>query len=146
MMDLVTGPMRYHTSVVAQSLLESIGLPVARQGVILAVGQYQLLVSEACSGMNSATTMAAAIATYLAFDRKATLSRGLLLLALSVPMAFMVNCLRVVLLALITYYFGDDAGQGFIHPLTGYVAFTVGLLALLCLARRAVNPTGNPAV
>ena len=47
-----------------------------------------------------------------------------------VPIALLANLVRVVVLVLVTYHFGDEAGQGFIHGFSGIFLFVVGLLAL----------------
>jgi exosortase/archaeosortase family protein len=57
---------------------------------------------------------------------------SLLLLSI-LPIAFFANVTRVVLLVLITYYFGDEVGQGFAHDMAGMVLFMAALLSLLAL-------------
>ena len=47
------------------------------------------------------------------------------------PIAFVANVVRVMALVLITYYFGDEAGQGFAHMAAGIVLFMIALLLLL---------------
>jgi exosortase/archaeosortase family protein len=39
--------------------------------------------------------------------------------------------IRVTALTLITYYFGDDAGQGFLHGFAGMVLFVAALLLII---------------
>jgi len=38
---------------------------------------------------------------------------------------------RVIILILVTYHFGDEAGQGFVHTFAGMVLFGVGLVMML---------------
>jgi exosortase/archaeosortase family protein len=45
-----------------------------------------------------------------------------------VPISFTANVIRVIVLALITYHFGDEAGQGFLHGFAGMVLFMTALL------------------
>jgi exosortase/archaeosortase family protein len=40
---------------------------------------------------------------------------------------------RVVILMLVTYWFGDDVGQGFVHGFAGLVLFSVALLLIFGL-------------
>jgi len=40
---------------------------------------------------------------------------------------------RVVILVLVTYYFGDEAGQGFVHGFAGMVLFMVALTLTIML-------------
>jgi exosortase/archaeosortase family protein len=39
--------------------------------------------------------------------------------------------IRVITLTLITYYFGDAAGQGFLHGFAGMVLFLTALVLIL---------------
>jgi exosortase/archaeosortase family protein len=50
---------------------------------------------------------------------------------LVVPISFTSNVVRVTLLCLITYHFGDAAGQGFLHEFAGIALFVVALVLLL---------------
>jgi exosortase/archaeosortase family protein len=45
----------------------------------------------------------------------------------------MANVVRVVILILVTYHFGDAAGQGFVHGFAGIVLFVVALALLVAL-------------
>ncbi len=49
------------------------------------------------------------------------------------PIAFVANVIRVLVLILITYHFGDEAGQGYLHGSAGIVLLMVALIALLGL-------------
>jgi EpsI family protein len=49
-----------------------------------------------------------------------------LLAILIIPMAFIANIIRVMILVLVTYHFGDEAGQGFVHGAAGMVLFLRG--------------------
>src|SRR5206468_10243025 len=51
--DAVTGPLKQWISDIVTSILYASGYPIARTGVILSIGQYQLLVADACSGLHS---------------------------------------------------------------------------------------------
>jgi exosortase/archaeosortase family protein len=56
-----------------------------------------------------------------------------LLVAAIVPIAFAANIVRVVSLVLVTYHFGDAAGQGFLHGAAGIVLLLVALAAFFVL-------------
>lgn len=43
-----------------------------------------------------------------------------------------------MILVLVTYFFGDEAGQGFIHGFAGMVLFLLALMLML-LADRVLN-------
>jgi len=48
-----------------------------------------------------------------------------------VPISFTANVIRVIVLTLITYYFGDAAGQGFLHGFAGMVLFVSALVLII---------------
>lgn len=127
----ITLPMKIAVSYVVDNLLFHLGYPIARDGVILQIGQYQLLVADACAGMNTLISLEAMGLLYLNLVRHDSLARNLILATLIVPISFTANVIRVASLTLITYYFGNEVGQGFIHGFAGLVLFTVALLLIL---------------
>ena len=50
-----------------------------------------------------------------------------------VPVAIFSNFMRVLTLILVTYYFGEAAGQGFIHDFAGLTVFMIALLLIFGL-------------
>lgn len=133
LVDPVTLPMKMVVSYFAEELLYAAGYPVARIGVILYVGQYQMLVADACAGLRTLFTLEALGLLYLNLVRSASLGRNVVLALLIVPISLSANVIRVVALCLVTYYLGDEAGQGFLHGFAGFVLFLSALLlTVLC--------------
>ena len=131
--DALTEPLKHWISIIVVDLLHAVGYPVGRSGVMLTVGRYELLVADACSGLNSMFSLAALGALFIhIMGRKSRLHTTLLVLAI-VPIAFAANIVRVVSLVLITYHFGDAAGQVFLHRPAGIVLMLVALLAFFAL-------------
>ena len=131
----VTGPLKSAVSAVAAQLLFWAGYPVGRSGVVLTVGQYQLLVADACAGLNSIFTLEALGLLYMNLMRYTSAARNITLAVLLVPVAFVANIVRVMILVLVTYHLGDAAGQGFVHDFAGIVLFVVALVFMLALDR-----------
>jgi len=127
----VTGPLKAIVSTVAESILYNFGYPVARTGVILSVGPYQLLVADACAGLNSMFTLEALGLLYMNLMKYTGAARNLALAILIIPISFAANVIRVMILVLVTYHFGDEAGQGFVHGFAGMVLFMVALVLML---------------
>ena len=50
---------------------------------------------------------------------------------LIVPISFTANVIRVITLTLITYYWGDEVGQGFVHGFAGILLFFVALISIM---------------
>ena len=128
---IVTAPLKSAVSTVAADLLYALGYPVSRVGVILNVGQYQLLVADACAGLNSMFTLEALGLLYMNLMKYTSIARNITLTILVIPIAFAANIVRVMILVLVTYHLGDAAGQGFVHGFAGMVLFVVGLILVL---------------
>lgn len=145
--DLVltlTGPLKLAVSAAATWILAVLGYPVGRSGVVMTVGQYQLLVTEACAGLQTMFTLEAMGLLYASLTSHGSALRNGLLAVLVIPVSFAANVIRVVVLALVTYYFGDAAGQGFLHGFAGLLLFLVALLLIGGLDRVlcALLPSG----
>src|SRR6516225_3589391 len=131
MVDAVTQPLKLAVSSVAATVLFAAGYPIARTGVILQIGQYQLLVADACAGLHTLFSLEAMGLLYLNVVRHGSLLRNVALAILIVPISFAANVIRVMVLALITYHFGDEAGQGFLHGFAGLVLFMTALMFII---------------
>lgn len=131
----VTAPLKSAVSAAASTLLYQIGYPVGRSGVILTVGPYQLLVADACAGLNSMFTLEALGMLYMSLMQYTSKLRNVLLAVLLVPIAFVSNVVRVMVLVMVTFHFGDEAGQGFVHGFAGLVLFVVALMLMLVVDR-----------
>ncbi len=131
----VTTPLKSAVSAVASSLLYQLGYPVGRSGVILTVGPYQLLVADACAGLNSMFTLEALGLLYMNIMNYKSAARNVLMAVMIIPISFAANIVRVCILVLVTYHFGDEAGQGFVHGFAGMVLFMVALTLILAFDR-----------
>lgn len=129
--DALTQPMKMAVSYVAEHVLYAAGYPISRSGVILQIGPYQLLVADACAGLHTLFTLEALGLLYLNIVRHASFFRNIALAILIVPISFTANVIRVMVLTLITYYFGDEAGQGFLHGFAGMVLFLSALMLII---------------
>ncbi len=128
--DLITGPLKKHISEIAENSLYAVGYPVSRDGVTIIIGQYQLLVADACSGLHSMFSLSALGFLYLYLMDYRNRLRNALLVASILPIAFAANVVRVMILILVTYHFGDEAGQGVIHGMAGMMLFVISLIFL----------------
>jgi exosortase B len=129
--EMITQPMKLAVSIASEHLLYEFGYPVARAGVIVLIGQYQLLVADACAGLNSLFTLEALGLLYMNIMRHESPLRNALLAALIIPISFASNVTRVVILALITFHWGDEAGQGFVHDFSGMLLFITALVLII---------------
>ena len=128
--DLLTNPLKQHISQFAESILYQLGYPIARSGVTISIGSYQLLVANACSGLHSMFSLSALGFLYLYLMQYKNKLRNLSVILSILPIAFLANLIRVITLILVTYYFGDEVGQGFIHKFAGMFLFVISLVFL----------------
>ncbi|WP_292992843.1 exosortase B [Nitrosomonas sp.] len=129
--SLLTMPMKMAVSYVAENILFWANYPIARNGVILQIGQYQLLVADACAGLQTLLTLEALGLFYLNLVHHTSVFRNVALAILIIPISFAANVIRVIVLTLITFHYGDAAGQGFLHGFAGMVLFISALILIL---------------
>lgn len=128
LMDQLTGPLKQFISNAATTPLHALGLPISREGVTIQVGSYQLLVEDACSGMNSLIGLSAISLLYIFLLRGSSLRYSLLLTTFVIPIAVVGNIFRVMILILLTHFYGDEVAQGFLHFAAGMFLFVIDLL------------------
>jgi exosortase B len=138
MVDAATVPLKVLISDLVTHVLYSAGYPIAQNGVVILIGPYQVLVQDACSGMNSIFALSAIGVFYVYAFRWHEKIRGLILIAMIIPITIAANFLRVLALVLIAYYAGVDKIEGPLHDLTGIALFVVAV-ALMFLCEGLIN-------
>ena len=126
----VTQPIKIAISTWAVSVLRLLGYPIASSGVVIQIGQYQLLVAAACAGLNSIVTLTALCLFYVYLRHRSDPIAFIVIALAAIPVAIISNFIRVLALVLITYHFGDAAAQGFVHDFAGLLMFSVALLTI----------------
>jgi exosortase len=134
-LDELTAPLKQLVSMAATHGLHAFGIPVARQGVTIIVAQYQLLVEDACSGMNSLVGLIAVSLLYIYLMRGSNLVYSLVLTLFVIPIAVAANIFRIMVLILLTYFFGNDVAQGILHFTAGMLLFATAIVCVFGLDR-----------
>ena len=152
LVDAVTGPLKQWISSLVELILYPLGYPIARNGVVITIGQYQMLVADACSGLHSMFSLTALGTLFMYITARKSRLHNALMLASILPIAFVANVIRVIILVLVTYHFGDEAGQGFLHGAAGMVLMLVALVIIMAFdallafaARRLAARRSRPA-
>jgi exosortase B len=133
LIDSITAPLKSYISLSATAILDAVGYPIAREGVTLVIAQYQLLVEDACAGLNSIVSLTAISLFYIYLLHNASWRYSLLLLGWILPVAMFANLVRVLTLVLITYHFGNAAAQGFLHSTAGMIMFVIALVSIFAV-------------
>ena len=124
-------PLQFVASSFATKVLETVNLfPVLKEGNILVLPQNRIEVVEACSGIRSLMSLITLAVCYGYFAERNRYLRIVLVL-LVIPLAVISNGLRVVGTAMLTYYWGPEAAEGFLHSFSGWAIFVVATCLLL---------------
>jgi exosortase len=127
----ITFPLKMAISHSATWLLRLAGFPISNQGVTIDLGNYRLLVADACSGLQSMFSLLAVVTLYVFLMRIDQPRRIAFLFAAIIPVVIALNILRVIALALITYWLGNAAGEGFLHSMAGFAMFIAAFACLM---------------
>ena len=132
-LDAFTVPLKAWVSDVVTNFLYALGYPIAQNGVMIMIGSYELMVKDACSGMNSIFALSAIGVFYVhEFVQKSWIRKILLILSI-IPITIMANLFRVMALVLGSYYMGVDNVEGLFHDMTGIALFVFALILFFVL-------------
>lgn len=127
-----TIPMQLFATKVTVVLLDLIGVPVARNGNIIALPNYMLEVVEACSGLRSLMTLLALGALY-SYTKMPGKVLPIILFFATIPIAIATNIFRIFTTAVGAYAISKEVAEDFLHELSGMLVFVTALIMLLIL-------------
>jgi exosortase len=132
----LAAPLQLFASFAATEALQLAGYSVYRDGNIIYLPGMSLGVAEACSGLRSMMSLVIA-SLLLGYLMCRKLPARVLLLALSVPIAILVNVLRVTGTAVLGDH-NPEYALGFYHSFSGWLVFVAGF-GLLWLTAKLVH-------
>lgn len=120
-------PLQFKASQMGAALLEWRHVPVALTGnVIHLPGGHRLFVTEACSGLRSLSALIALGVLIGGLFLHTTWARVLIAL-LAIPIAMMLNAVRIFLTGFFVHYIDPALGEGLMHYTEGWVMFVAAL-------------------
>jgi exosortase len=122
-------PLQFKASQMGAAMLEMRNVPVRLTGNIIRIPGNELFVTEACSGLRSLTALLSLSVLLGGLMLQKPFTR-VLLVALAVPIAVMINGVRVFLTGFLVYYVDPKLGQGFMHITEGWLLFLVSLTCI----------------
>jgi exosortase len=134
LVNVIAFPLQLIAAGAAVQALHQLGIPALLEGNIIHLAEARLFVEEACSGLRSLMALLTLGVVFAYFFRKNLLERVVLVVS-TIPIAILVNAIRVALTGVLTHYWGEDAASGFIHDFQGLITFAVAFLLLLLEAR-----------
>jgi exosortase len=147
-------PLQFQASKLGAALLEWRHVPVRLSGNVLDIPGHRLFVTEACSGLRSLTALLSVAVLTAGLWLRSPIVR-ILLVATAVPVAILINGVRVFMTGFLVYFVDPKLGEGFMHMSEGWLLFLVSLLLigattllfrLLENLRRRGNPGEDDAV
>ena len=126
-------PLQFKASRIGATMLESRHVPVRLTGNIIRIPGRELFVTEACSGLRSLTALLSVGVLLGGVTLRYPVSR-LLLLGLAIPIAVLINGIRVFLTGFLVYYVSPSLGEGFMHVTEGWLLFLVSFASLGLIA------------
>lgn len=117
-------PLQLEASAMGAALLEWRWVPVLLQGNVIHVPGSSLFVTEACSGLRSLTALLALAVLIGGLWLKHPVSR-MILIVLAIPVAMVLNGIRVFLTGFLVFYVDPALGEGVMHYTEGWVIFVV---------------------
>lgn len=133
---VVTLPLQLFATSAAAVVIRAIGIPVLQEGTMLYFASASLEVTEACSGIRSmlAYLTLGTLFTYVAGDGIARIGKAILLFS-TIPLALLVNILRISGTGILATLFGEQIARGFLHEFSGLVVFAFGFALFWAQAR-----------
>lgn len=113
--------------------LKLIGLSAVQSGTQISLPNIQVFVGAPCSGFRMLIALVA-FTTFFAYMKKGPMWGRLSLIAMVIPLSFVANSVRVLMIALVGEFMGEDAMHSF-HDYSGYIVLIVAFAILIQFAK-----------
>ncbi|WP_243695871.1 VPLPA-CTERM-specific exosortase XrtD [Rhodovulum marinum] len=114
--------------------LKLLSIPVFLEGNIIDLGVTKLHVAEACSGLRYMFPILSFSYIFAVLYQGPKWHKAVLLVS-AVPIAIVMNSIRIAVAGIIVQYYGLDWLEGFTHFFEGWVIFLCSIVILFGLAR-----------
>ncbi len=128
--SLMTGPLQLFVSQVSVWFSKIIGIPIFREGNVIHLPEHTLEIVQACSGLRSLMSLLTVSMIISYFSLQSNFLR-ILLVALGVPAAIIINILRVLVIIVCFYFFDFDLTRGTVHTILGSLVFMFAIALVL---------------
>jgi exosortase len=129
LLNRIALPLQFTASKIGAALLAWRQIPVLLTGNIIRIPGHELFVAEACSGLRSLTALLSLSVLLGAITLRHALSR-VVLLGIAIPVAIVLNGIRVFLTGFLVIFVDPKLGEGFMHLTEGWLIFLVAFMVL----------------
>lgn len=142
-------PLQTVATTVSTFVLQCIGQPAVAEGHTILIRDFKLGIVEACSGLRMLVTFVT-FSTAVCLVVKKPMSDKLLIMFSAIPIALIVNVIRIVLTGLMFLHVSSQTASVFFHDLAGWVMMPMALgflwLELWVLKKLFIDPPMRPAM
>jgi exosortase D (VPLPA-CTERM-specific) len=128
----LTADMQLISSRLGVAVIRLAGLPVYLEGNVIDLGQYQLAVAEACSGLRYLFPLMS-FGFLCAVIYKAPLWQRAVVFLVTVPITILMNSFRIGVIGILVNTWGTEQAAGFLHDFEGWVVFMACVSILFAL-------------
>jgi exosortase len=125
-------PLQFKASQMGAALLRWREIPVLLTGNVIRIPGHELFVTEACSGLRSLTALLSLAVLIGGLMLRMPVLR-IVLVALAIPIAILINGIRVFLTGFLVYFVDPRLGTGFMHMTEGWLLFVVSFSCIAAI-------------
>lgn len=126
--------LQFMSSELGVMFVRMMDIPVYLEGNIIDLGDYKLHVAEACSGLRYLFPIMSFTYLFAVLYQGSIWHKAILLLS-AIPIAILMNSIRIGFVGIIVDSYGIEHAEGFMHFFEGWVVFLLCIGAIILLAR-----------
>jgi exosortase D (VPLPA-CTERM-specific) len=125
--------LQFLSSILGVWVIRAVGISVLLEGNIIDLGNYQLEVAEACSGLRYLLPLMT-LAFIVAYLFRGPMWKRVLVFFSSVPITVVMNSLRIGFIGITVEHWGPSMAEGALHDFEGWLVFMLSTGTLLLTA------------